>query len=63
MNPMGEIINFPNTDKPIFVLDPTRDESWDTIIDEAYMTGSCLYEYEGKMFELKIEDLSPPDAA
>jgi hypothetical protein len=59
---MGEIINFPNTDKPIYELDPARDESWDAIIDEARLTGSCLYDYDGKTYELKIEDLTPPDA-
>jgi hypothetical protein len=60
---MGEIINFPNTEKHIWQLEPERDEVWDSIIDEARRTGNALYEYDGKMYELKIEDLEPDDAA
>ena len=59
----GEIVNFPGTDRPIFDLDPTKDESWDMIIDEAYLNGSCLYTYDGKMYQLLVEDLTPPEAA
>lgn len=60
---MGEILNFPNTEKPIYDLNPRDDRSWDAIIDQARMTGSCLYQYDGKYYELKIEDLEPDNAA
>lgn len=62
---MGEIKHFPNEPEiPIFDLDPTKDESWDMILDEVYLNGQCVYQYDGKFYTITLEDLTqPPQAA
>lgn len=53
---MGELVAF-SSDSVVYQLVPDKDVSWDMIIDAARRDGKAIYEYEGTLYELNVEDL------
>lgn len=54
---MADLEKFPKTEHIIYELHPENNFSWDMIIDAARRDGVALYEYDGRMYQLTVEDL------